>query len=95
MKKLSSLVLITSLFVSAFAVANEVNVFNGRHYKSDAELYSMFTNKTGIKVNLINGKSGALEKRMIEEGRKGQTQGRFFSRKNSNSNQNILVQSHP
>jgi len=35
------------------------------------------------------------KKRMIEEGRKGQTQGRFFSRKNSNSNQNILVQSHP
>ena len=68
MKKISILALITSLFVSAFAVANEVNVFNARHYKADAELYSKFTDKTGIKVNLINGKSGALEKRMIEEG---------------------------
>ena len=48
--------------------SNEVNVFNARHYKADAELYGKFTNKTGIKVNLINGKSGALEKRMIEEG---------------------------
>ena len=68
MRKISILVLITSLFVSAIAVANEVNVFNARHYKADAELYSKFTNMTGIKVNLINGKSGALEKRIIEEG---------------------------
>ena len=68
MRKISILALITSLFVSAFAVANEVNVFNARHYKADAELYAKFTNKTGIKVNLINGKAGALEKRMIEEG---------------------------
>ena len=68
MKKISILTLIISLFVSAFAVADEVNVFNARHYKADAELYSKFTNMTGIKVNLINGKSGALEKRIIEEG---------------------------
>ena len=68
MKKISSLFLIASLFVSTFAVANEVNVFNARHYKADAELYSKFTSMTGIKVNLINGKSGALEKRIIEEG---------------------------
>ena len=67
MKKLSILALIMSLFVSAFAVANEVNIFNARHYKADAELYSKFTNMTGIKVNLINGKSGALEKRIISE----------------------------
>ncbi len=68
MKRVSIFALITSLLVSTFAIANEVNVFNARHYKADAELYSKFTNKTGIKVNLINGKSGALEKRMIEEG---------------------------
>ena len=68
MKKISILTLITTLFVSSIVVANEVNVFNARHYKADAELYSKFTNKTGIKVNLINGKAGALEKRMIEEG---------------------------
>ena len=68
MRKILSLFLIASLFVSTFAVANEVNVFNARHYKADAELYSKFTSMTGIKVNLINGKSGALEKRIIEEG---------------------------
>ena len=68
MKKISIIALIASLFVSTFAVANEVNVFNARPYKADAELYSKFTNMTGIKVNLINGKSGALEKRIISEG---------------------------
>ena len=68
MRRISILTLITSLFVSTFVSANEVNVFNARHYKADAELYSKFTNMTGIKVNLINGKSGALEKRIIEEG---------------------------
>ena len=68
MRKILSLFLIASLFVSTFAVANEVNVFNARHYKADAELYSKFTSMTRIKVNLINGKSGALEKRIIEEG---------------------------
>ena len=68
MKRGWIIALITSLFVSTFAIANEVNVFNARHYKADAELFSKFTNKTGIKVNLINGKAGALEKRIIEEG---------------------------
>ena len=68
MKKVSIFALIASLFFSTLTIANEVNVFNARHYKADAELYSKFTNKTGIKVNLINGKSGALEKRIISEG---------------------------
>ncbi len=68
MRKISILTLITSLLVSSFAFANEVNVFNARHYKADGELYYKFTNMTGIKVNLINGKSGALEKRIISEG---------------------------
>ena len=68
MKKISSLLLILSLFVSTLAVANEVNIFNARHYKADAEMYDKFTAKTGIKVNVVSGKSGALEKRIIEEG---------------------------
>ena len=68
MKKISISALIISLFISTFAIANEVNIFNARHYKADAELYGKFTKKTGIKVNLINGKAGALEKRIIEEG---------------------------
>ena len=68
MRKISIITLIFSVIASSFAIANEVNVFNARHYKADSELYSKFTNMTGIKVNLINGKSGALEKRIISEG---------------------------
>ena len=68
MRKISISALIVSLFISTFTIAAEVNIFNARHYKADAELYGKFTKKTGIKVNLINGKAGALEKRMIEEG---------------------------
>ena len=67
MRKISLISLLIA-FISSITIAAEVNIFNARHYKADAELYGKFTNKTGIKVNLINGKSGALEKRMIEEG---------------------------
>ena len=68
MRRISIITLIFSVIASSFAIANEVNIFNARHYKADSELYSKFTNMTGIKVNLINGKSGALEKRIISEG---------------------------
>ena len=48
MRKISILGLILSLLVSTFAIANEVNIFNERHYKADAELYGKFTKATGI-----------------------------------------------
>ena len=67
MRKITITAFLISLF-STTLLANEVNIFNARHYKADAELYGKFTASTGIKVNLINGKSGALEKRIIEEG---------------------------
>ena len=55
-------------FISSFALANEVNVFSARHYDSDIQLYEKFTAKSGIKVNVVSGKSKALEKRIMEEG---------------------------
>ena len=62
--------IITLMFsiLSSLAIASEVNVFSARHYDSDIQLYEKFTAKTGIKVNVVSGKSGALEKRIIEEG---------------------------
>ena len=48
--------------------ATEVNVFSARHYDSDIQLYKKFTEKTGIKVNVVSGKDKALQKRIIEEG---------------------------
>ncbi len=67
MKKISILGLFIA-FISTVAIAAEVNIFSARHYDSDIQLYEKFTSKTGIKVNVVSGKSKALEKRIIEEG---------------------------
>ena len=67
MKKI--IIAFSLLLISAgSALANEVNIFSARHYDSDVQLYEKFTAKTGIKVNVVSGKSGALEKRIIAEG---------------------------
>ena len=42
--------------------ANEINLFTTRHYESDNNLYKIFEKETGIKVNVISGKSKPLEK---------------------------------
>ncbi len=45
-----------------------VNLYSSRHYNTDDELYNTFTLKTGIKVNLIEGKADALIERIKNEG---------------------------
>ena len=67
MKTINTITIIFSLLLGS-AFANEVNVYSARHYDSDIQLYDKFTAKTGIKVNVVSGKSGAIEKRIIEEG---------------------------
>jgi hypothetical protein len=39
MRKISIIALVVSLFASAFAAANEVNIFNARHYKADMQSF--------------------------------------------------------
>ena len=56
--------------LSNIALASELNLFTSRHYQSDIQLFKKFTDQTGIKVNVISGKSKVLEKRIIEEGNK-------------------------
>ena len=63
----ASLLFLSSMLGNVFA--NEVNVFTSRHYESDIELYKKFTEQTGIKVNVISGEDGALQKRIKEEGK--------------------------
>lgn len=46
----------------------EINIYSSRHYNTDDELYSNFTNQTGIKINLIEGKSDELIERIKSEG---------------------------
>ena len=67
MKKITIVGFLLTLFAN-MTFAAEVNVFSARHYDSDIQLYDKFTAKTGIKVNVVSGKSKALEKRIIEEG---------------------------
>lgn len=48
----------------------EVNVYSGRHYNTDKKLYAEFTSRTGVKVNLLEGKDDELIQRLRSEGGK-------------------------
>ncbi|MBM4456012.1 MAG: iron ABC transporter substrate-binding protein, partial [Verrucomicrobia bacterium] len=48
----------------------DVNVYSGRHYNTDKQLYAEFTRRTGIKVNLLEGKDDELIQRLKSEGSK-------------------------
>ena len=70
---MKKIILLISIFFTLFGTseaneANEVNIFSARHYDSDVQLYEKFTQKTGIKVNVVSGKDKPLQKRIIEEG---------------------------
>lgn len=45
-----------------------VNLYTDRHYDLDDSLYNMFTEETGITVNVIKGKSDELIERLKTEG---------------------------
>ncbi|MFD1776065.1 Fe(3+) ABC transporter substrate-binding protein [Paenibacillus rhizophilus] len=53
---------------SAQAVEQVVNIYSARSYDVDALLYKKFTEETGIKVNVIDGKAEELIERMKREG---------------------------
>ncbi|ESU32424.1 hypothetical protein G3A_11485 [Bacillus sp. 17376] len=46
-----------------------VNLYTSRHYESDLELYKIFEEKTGIKVNVVEGKGDELMERLSVEGK--------------------------
>ncbi|WP_347862125.1 Fe(3+) ABC transporter substrate-binding protein [Salimicrobium sp. PL1-032A] len=46
----------------------EINLYTGRHYETDQELYDQFTEETGIEVNVIEGKDDELIARLDREG---------------------------
>jgi len=49
--------------------ASEVNIYTHRHYPSDQILFKKFTEKTGIKVNVVQANSDQIIKRLEEEGK--------------------------
>lgn len=84
MKKKYSVIVISSLLLLTVLAAcsngeneatettdeqDEINLYTGRHYDTDQELYDMFTEETGIKVNVIKGKDDELIARLEREGK--------------------------
>ncbi|MEL6351450.1 MAG: Fe(3+) ABC transporter substrate-binding protein [Cyanobacteria bacterium J06627_28] len=53
---------------SARAQTGEVNLYSSRHYNTDDALYEKFTELTGIRVNLLEGKADELLARLESEG---------------------------
>lgn len=53
---------------AASQTGGEVNLYSSRHYDADQQLYDNFTEKTGIKINLIEGKAEELIERIKSEG---------------------------
>lgn len=54
---------------TSVVAAEAVNIYSARHYQTDRQLYAEFTERTGIEVNRIQGKSDALIQRIESEGR--------------------------
>ena len=52
----------------AHAQPAAIGVYSGRHYNTDKELYREFTRRTGIRVNLLEGKDDVLIERLRSEG---------------------------
>ncbi|MDF2606251.1 MAG: iron deficiency-induced protein [Bacillales bacterium] len=46
----------------------EVNVYTARHYEADKEVFKKFSEKTGIKVNVVKGNAEELIERLKREG---------------------------
>ncbi|RDD60874.1 Fe(3+) ABC transporter substrate-binding protein [Ferruginivarius sediminum] len=57
------------LAAGSAAAEGDVNIYSARHYQTDEALYEEFTERTGIDVNRIQGKSDALIQRIKSEGR--------------------------
>lgn len=49
--------------------SGKVNIYSSRHYNTDDQLYDGFTEQTGIRVNLIEGKDDELIERIKSEGK--------------------------
>ena len=50
------------------AGAQEVNIYNARHYGTDQQLWDAFTKETGIAVNVVEANHDELIQRLEAEG---------------------------
>lgn len=64
------LIFLMGFFLASLYASNEVNVYSHRHYDTDKQLFKMFEDETGIKVNIVKADANALIKRLESEGEK-------------------------
>src|SRR5262245_61718374 len=50
------------------AGAQEVNIYNARHYGTDQQLWDAFTKETGIAANVVEANHDELIQRLVAEG---------------------------
>lgn len=67
MKALSFYILSLFFFCSSL-FADVLTVYSYRHYESDVVLFKQFTEQTGIEIEVVKSKAGALLERMKAEG---------------------------
>ncbi|MDR1685565.1 MAG: Fe(3+) ABC transporter substrate-binding protein [Desulfovibrio sp.] len=60
--------LIPGFAAAAFAAEPVVNIYSARHYESDKELFKLFQEQTGIKVNVVSAGAPELIERIKREG---------------------------
>jgi iron(III) transport system substrate-binding protein len=58
----------TVLLVACQPNAQVVNLYTSRHYDIDQQLYDLFTEETGIQVNIIQANGDVLIERILSEG---------------------------
>lgn len=64
-----SVVLLGSCSQSSSSNEEVINIYTHRHYKADDQLFSKFTEETGIKVNIVNASADELIQRLETEGK--------------------------
>ena len=67
-RRLLALSVLSAVLGSALAEDKVLNIYSARHYQTDEALYAGFTQKTGIKINRIEGKEEELLERIKNEG---------------------------
>jgi iron(III) transport system substrate-binding protein len=65
---LAATALAAGALIAGAAGAAELNLYTGRHYQTDEQLYANFTKLTGIKINRIEGKEDDIIERVKREG---------------------------
>jgi iron(III) transport system substrate-binding protein len=71
MKRFTTLALLALLGFSLAACQTDVqvvNLYTSRHYDIDQQLYDLFTEETGIQVNIIQAGGDVLIERIVSEG---------------------------